>query len=654
MNRWLWTMLACVAMLLAGTAQADPTDLAAPTAASAAATSVVVGAGQWVHALSAFSPPKYPPGFAHFDYVNPDAPKGGLLNLANPDRRSSFDKFNPFTVKGVPPAAVMILMVESLATMGQDEPMAMYGLLAEAMWAAPDLSSISFRIHPRARFANGDPVTPADVLHSYQALSAAGAYPRYRAPLAGVAGVVVVDERTVRIDLKERSLDTLFNAGTMPVFSRHWGAGKQMDDISSELPITSGAYVIDSFEMPRRVALKRNPAYWARDLGVRRGMFNFDRIEYRMYQDRDISLEAFKAGEFDLVKEYSARAWARRHEGVKWRDGRILKQALPTRTGKGMQATLFNQRRPLLQDIRVREALTLAWDFSNYNRYGSFVRTESVFPNSDFAAQGLPSPGELALLAPWRAALPPRVFGPAFVAPRTGTGANGLRDNLKRARDLLAQAGWTVAPDGLLRNAQGQPFELEYLEPSVSGRTVMWQRNLQKLGISLKERLVDFALYQRRLEKFDFDLVTIINPDFTLPSAADMAGLFASKAADNEGSNNWRGVKSPPADALLKALGEATNPAALRDAARAFDRVVMWSFWQMPEVFNNKEQVSYWDKFGMPKTLPHHFKIDALLVGYTDFGPWPVWTWWDKSLSRPAATAATPASAALTPAASKP
>lgn len=654
MNRWLWTTLACVAALLAGPAQAAPAEQAAPTAASATAPSVLVGAGQWVHALSAFSPPKYPPGFAHFDYVNPDAPKGGKLNLANPDRRSSFDKFNPFTVKGVPPAAVMILMVESLATLGQDEPMAMYGLLAEAMWAAPDLSSISFRIHPRARFANGDALTPADVLHSYQALSAAGAYPRYRAPLAGVAGVVVVDERTVRFDLKERSLDTLFNAGTMPVFSRHWGAGKKMDDISSELPITSGAYVIDSFEMPRRVALKRNPGYWARDLGVRRGMFNFDRIEYRMYQDRDISLEAFKAGEFDLVKEHSARAWARRHEGVKWRDGRILKQALPTRTGKGMQATLFNQRRPLLQDIRVREALTLTWDFSNYNRYGTFSRTESVFPNSEFAAQGLPSPGELALLEPWRAALPPRVFGPAFVAPRTATGrpgASDLRDNLRRARDLLAQAGWKVAADGLLRNAQGQPFELEYLEPNVSGRTVMWQRNLQKLGISLKERLVDFALYQRRLEKFDFDVLTIVNPDFTLPSAADMTGLFGSQAAANEGSNNWRGVKSPPADALLKALGEATNPAALRDAARAFDRVVMWSFWQLPEVFNHKEQVSYWDKFGMPKTLPHHFKIDTLQVGFGEFGPWPVWTWWDKSLSRPAASAA---SAALTPAASKP
>ena len=635
--------LALAAALLSLPAAATPGPAALPGAAAASPpprAASVIATGSWVHALSPYLPPKYPAGFSHFDYVNPDAPKGGVLRLRNPDRRSSFDKFNPFTVKGVPPAAVMIFMVESLATMGQDEPQAMYGLLAEAMKVAPDLSSITFRIHPQARFANGDPVLADDVVHSLRQLTGAQAYPLYRTPLAGIAQAVAEDARTVRFDLKERTLDTLFNAGTMPVFSRRWGGGKPLQDIVAEHPITSGAYVIDKVDMPRRIELKRNPDYWARDLGVRRGHFNFDRILYRMYQDQDIGREAFKAGEFDLYKEYRARAWARQHDGAKWRDGRILKKAFETRTGKGLQSALYNSRRPLLADVRVREALTLAWDFEKYNTFGTFKRPNSLFPNSEFAAQGLPSPGELALLEPWRAELPPRVFGPAFVAPRTDSGPNGLRENLRRARDLLADAGWRVAADGKLRNAKGEAFELEYMEPNQTGRVTMWQRNLEKLGITLKERLVDFALYRRRLEVFDFDIVTIVNPDFTLPSASEMANLFDSKAADVTGSNNWRGVKSPAADSLIKALADAGSYAELRDAARALDRVVMWNFWQQPEVLNNTEQVSYWNRFGIPATPAHHFKADTLQVGFTEFAPWPVWTWWDKAAQPAGAKAA--------------
>lgn len=595
--------------------------------------------GKWVHALSAFRPPKYPRGFPHFDYVNPDAPKGGLLRLRNPDRRSSFDKYNPFTIKGVAPAGVVIFMMEGLAHMGQDEAMAMYGLLAEDMMVAPDLSSISFRIHPAARFSNGEPVRPEDVIHSWRMLSSAHAMPVYRTPLTAVERVVATDSRTVRFELKERSLDAVFNAGTMPVFSRKWGEGKKLEDIVGEYPIMSGPYVIDKAEMPRRIEFRRNPDYWARELGVRRGHFNFDRIVYRLYKDQAVGREAFKAGEFDLYKEYSARSWARQHQGAKWRDGRILKIAFETLTGEGLQSALYNQRRPLLQDIRVREALTLAWDFEDYNRFGTFRHAHSLFNNSEFAAQGPPSPSELKLLEPFRAELPSRVFGPAFVPPSTSAGANALRENLRRARDLLAAAGWTVAADGKLQNARGEPFEIEYLEPTQTGRLTAWQRNLEKLGITLKERLVDFALFRRRLETFDFDIVVIVNQDFTLPSSADMAALFDSAAAGLEGSNNWRGVKSRAADRLVRAMAEAGSYEALLDASRALDRVAMWGFWQTPQVYNNTEQISYWNRFGMPKIQAHHFKADTLITGYTEFAPWPLWTWWDKSLDKPAATA---------------
>jgi len=593
---------------------------------------VPVPTGSWEHAISAYVSPKYPKGFARFDYVNPAAPKGGTLRLRNPDRRSSFDKFNPFTVKGVAPAGVMIFMFEGLAMMSQDEPSAMYGLLAEEILVAPDLSSISFRINPKARFNNGDPVTPQDVQHSFRQLTSKQASPAMQTGLAGIERVEIVDLRTVRFDLRERKADQLFIAGTMPVFSRKWGDGKPFDQVVDEYPITTGAYVIDKVERPRRIEFKRNLDYWAKDLGARRGWFNFDRVVYRMYQDAAIAREAFKAGEFDIFKEYGARSWVRQHQGAKWRDGRIVKTAFETATGQGLQATDFNLRRPIFQDARVREALVYTWDFENVNRYQTFRRANSVFNNSDFAAQGEPSAGELKLLEPFRAELPPRVFGPAFVAPRNDNEPKALRRNLLKARELLEQAGWKIADDGKLRNVKGDAFEFEYLDPSAGGRNTDWQRNLEKLGITLKERTVDFALYRRRLEAYDFDAITIVEGDFTLPSAADLGSIYGSKAADEKGNNNFRGVKSRAADALIDNIAQAANFDELRDAARAFDRVVMWNFWQLPELYLNTEQVSYWNKFGLPALQPKYFTADTLFSGIVEFGPWPLWTWWDKSL----------------------
>lgn len=627
----------------AGALSLGPFGLPAALAAKAPAAAADDGparppvvTGSWEHAISAFVPPKYPKGFAHFDYVNPAAPKGGTLRLRNPDRRSSFDKFNPYTVKGVAPAGLLIFMFESLAAMSQDEPMAMYGLLAEEMLVAPDLSSISFRIRREARFSNGDPVTPQDVQHSFRELTGKRAMPSLQTGLAGLERVEVVDSRTVRFDLRERKTEQLFVAGTMPVFSRQWGQvdgrSKPFDEIVDEYPIASGPYLIDRVERPRRIEFRLNRDYWAKDLGVRRGWFNFERIVYRMYQDQAIAREAFKAGEFDLYKEYGARSWVRQHQGAKWRDGRIVKQAFETGTGQGLQSTNFNLRRPLFQDIRVREALTLAWDFETINRYKTFKRANSVFNNSEFAAEGEPSAGELRLLEPFRAELPPRVFGPAFEAPRTDADPNALRRNLLKARDLLEQAGWKVAPDGKLRNAQGQAFEFEYLDPSAANRNTDWQRNLDKLGITLKDRAVDFALYRRRLENYDFDTITIVEPDFTLPAAGDLSAIYGSKAADEKGNNNFRGVKSRAADALLAKIAQASTMEELRDAARAFDRVVMWNYWQMPELYNNTEQVSYWNRFGLPKVQPKYFSADTYFSGIVEFGPWPLWTWWDKAL----------------------
>jgi hypothetical protein len=347
-----WNRVLAVALLLAS---------AVVGVAHAAGQPAAAAGNRWMHAYATYGEPKYPRGFTQFDYVNPDAPKGGTLHLSNPDRRTSFDKYNPFTVKGNSPAGVDIFMFETLAVMSGDELSTMYGLLAEEMQVAPDKSSITFRLNPKARFTNGDPVTATDVKQSFDMLTSKYAEPLRRSRLAGTRNAVVLDERTIRFDLKDRSDDAIFNLGTrLSVFSRKWGLapdGKQkpLDQIITEYPITSGPYTIAVSDSGRRLEFARNPDYWGRDLGVRRGEFNFDRIVYLYYQDRAVTMEAFKAGEFDLVQEYSARQWTRQHTGPKWRDGRIVKALFANGFGTGLQSYLFNLRRPCIElHIRLR------------------------------------------------------------------------------------------------------------------------------------------------------------------------------------------------------------------------------------------------------------------------------------------------------------
>lgn len=614
--------------MLAVSAGAAPAPAGRGQAPPAAAS-----AGEWTHAYAAFGAPKYPRGFTHFEYANPDAPKGGTLHLRNPDRRSSFDKFNYFTTRGQAPAGVMIFMFEPLAVLSADEPQTMYGLLAEEMLVAPDKSSITFRLHPKARFANGEPVTAADVKHSFEQVSGKQAGPNYQTAFAGVKQAVVLDERTVRFDLSDRSTDTIFTVGTtLRIFSRQWGLGpdgkpKRFDEIVTEHPITTGPYTIAVADSGRRLEFLRNPDYWARDLPVRRGFFNFDRVVYRYYADQAVSREAFKAGEFDFMKEYGARSWVRQHKGPKWDDGRIRKDPFPTGFGNGLQSYQLNLRRPIFQDRRVREALAYTYDFDTLNRLGLFKRANSLFNNSEFAAQGLPSPGELKLLEPFRSELPPEVFGPAYVAPGSGRDPKRLRQNLLKARALLEQAGWKLADDGRLRNAKGEAFEFEQLVPGEGRRMPEWEGNLEKLGIRMKIREVDFALYRRRLEEYDYDMITIAGGTFTLPDVATLTSTWGSKSADEKGNNNFRGVKSAAVDHLLDAMNNAVTLEELRDASRALDRVAMWNHWQVPDLYSPEERASYWNKFAMPAVRPSYFSVDSALIEYP---AWPLVTWWMK------------------------
>ena len=593
--------------------------------------------GRWSHAFTAYGEPKYPRGFKNFDYVNPNAPKGGTLQLSQPDRRTSFDKFNPFTVKGNSPAGLTTLVFETLAVRSGDEPGTMYGLLAEEFLIPEDKSSVTIRLNPKARFTNGDPVTAADVKHSFDMMTSKAAAPGIRTQLETVKAATVLDDRTVRFDLKDRTYDAIFNVGSIPVFSRKWGRApdgteKKFDEIINEYPIASGPYTIASTDSARRIDFARDPNYWAQDLGVAKGQNNFDRIIYRYYQDNAVSMEAFKAGEFDFLMEYSARRWARQHAGAKWNDGRIIKEVFDNGFGMGFQSYLFNLRRPLLQDKNVRQALNLAYDFAAINVYKQYKHTNSMFANSDFAAVGMPSPGELAMLEKFRHELPPDVFGPAWEPPETDTHPHGLRNNLRKAAALLEESGWKVGSDGALRNAKGEQLELEWLEAGdAPGRAeAVFERNLAKLGIKLKIRLVDFALYRKRLETFDFDMIMIKIPDFTLPGAADLKAQYGSESADEHGSSNLRGVKSKAVDYLIAQMEKATTMEELRDSARALDRVIMHGYYQIPDLYAGNNRVSRWDTLGIPKTVPKYYTIATP----SDWLQWAVTAWWDKSLDK--------------------
>jgi peptide/nickel transport system substrate-binding protein/microcin C transport system substrate-binding protein len=330
--------------------------------------------------------------------------------------------------------------------------------------------------------------------------------------------------------------------------------------------------------------------------------------------------------------EYAARRWARQHQGPKWDDKRIIKQDFPNGFGSGFQSYILNLRRPIFQDVRVRHAINLAFDFEAVNVYKQYKHSNSMFSNSEFAATGMPSAGELAILEPFRSELPPEVFGPAWVPPKMDASPNALRDSLKEARRLLEEAGWKVAPDGVLRNAKGEAFEFEYVEPQEApGRAeAVFERNLGILGIKYKPRLVDFAIYRTRLEKFDFDMVGIKIPDFTIPSVADLKDQYGSASADVEGSGNYRGIKSKAVDAILKKMEDAKTMDELRDAARALDRVIIFGWYQVPDLYSGSSRVSRWDKFGIPKVVPKYYEIQQP----SDWLDWAISAWWDKSLDK--------------------
>jgi len=590
-----------------------------------------MGSAWAAHGYALWGELKYPPGFTHFDYVNPQAPKGGELRLVSNLRTSTFDKYNPFTLRGSAPAYLSDLLFDSLLTGAADESGAAYGLLAESVVAAPDGLSVTFRLRPQARFHNGDPVLAADVKHSFDTLMGPHTSPVYKTILADVAGLDVLDERTVRYRFHKPNRELPLTVGGLPVFSRAWGnevdsatgQRKTFDKVVMDLPIGSGPYQIGPVRFGRDITYVRDPGYWARDLPVRQGTANFDRILVKIYKDNTARLEALKAGEFDLMRFFSAGDWARRVKGKRFDSGELVKGEFRHRLPTGFQSYVLNTRRPPLDDIRVREALGLALDYEWMNRqlfYNAYQRVQGLFGNTDCAANGTPGADELALLQPWRSQLPAGVFGPMLSPPRTD-GDQSLRQNLRRAQALLREAGWTVQ-GGVLRNAQGQPLVLEYLDSNEAGARVVtpWARNLAKLGIELRFRPVDFALYQQRLRTFDYDLISLAFQGTHNPGS-EYADLFGSQAARTEDSGNFAGVAVPAVDALITRMTDARSRPAFLAACRALDRAISHGHYLVPQWSAPTHRMAYnaW-RLARPDAMPPYASGEG----------WAIETWWAR------------------------
>ena len=575
------------------------------------------------HAYAQFGDIKYPRGFPHFEWVNPNAPKGGELDLVAALRITNFDKYNPFTLKGTSPPGLGNLVFETLLTPTLDEPTTAYGLLAEDIEVAADGLAVTFRLNPKARFHHGKPVMAADVKHSFDILMTKEANPQFRVVYGDVKRAVVLGPRTVRFEFARASAELPLLVGGLAVFSRDWGAGKSFDKVVMDIPIASGPYRVGRVNFGRDITYERDPDYWGRDLGVRRGMFNFDRITYKIYRDNVAQTEAFKAGEFDFLRVFSAREWARIYTGRKFDSGELVKAELPFANAGDFQGFLINTRRDKFKDVRVREALALAFDFEWMSRrlmYNSYLRCRGYFNNSDFEAKGLPGPDELQVLEPLRNKLSPKVFSDEVPQPPSTDPPNSLRGNLQKARELLAAAGWTYR-DGALRNAKGEAFTLEYMD-SGGGERVMtpYIQALAKLGIRLDYRRADFALYRKRLNVFDFDLFTLRIPGNEAPGA-DLLDFFGSQSADTEGSSNWIGVRDPAVDAIVNlALSAATRP-QLVARLRALDRVLRHGHYVIPQWYSSTHRVAYRaGKFEQPEVKPLYYAADD----------WVVLTWWRK------------------------
>ena len=579
------------------------------------------------HGFAVLGSLKYGPDFKHFDYVNSDAPKGGRLRLWY---NGNFDSLNPFILKGhwaagSNPFGVdgRLLTFETLMIGSGDEEDSYYGLIAGGVEIPDDRQSITFTLRPAARWHDGSAISADDVAFSFDILKTKG-HPVYRVLFKDITGTEVLGPRKVRFNFAKGVLtrDLPATVAAMPVLSKSWYSDHDFTKTTMTPPMGSGPYRVEKVDPGRSITYVLVDDHWGKDLAVYRGRNNFRRITWDYYRDRDIALESLFAGKIDFREDFTSRNWATKYDDVPAvKDGRLIKEILPDQNPSGFQAFFLNTRRAKFTDRRVRQAIGLVFDFEWTNKnlfHGLYQRTYSIFQNSDMEATGAPVGAELALLEPWRKDLPKEVFGEVYRAPKT-KGTGNIRGQLRQAKKLLGAAGWKVR-DGKLVNGAGKSFEIEFLSYGKAfERIVMpYIRNLEKLGITARFRLVEPAQYQRRVQEFDFDITTFRNSSSLTPGLG-LRSAWNSKTADMTGGRNFTGLKSPAVDALIEKIIQAGNRDELRHATHALDRVIMWSHNLVPQWFKASHTIAYWDLFGRPASKPKYAR-----------GVLDTW-WWDPA-----------------------
>lgn len=585
---------------------------------------------QFRHALTLFDDIKYGPDFKHFDYVNPDAPKGGKVRFG---LVGSFDNLNPYTYKGEAGPGVSN---DTLLTSSLDEPSTEYGLVAESVWHPEDRSIVVWRLRPEARFDDGKPMTPEDVIWSMKTLR--DNHPFYNAYYKNIDKAEQTGDHEVTFVFNQKGNRELpLISGQLPVLPKHWwtakdknGKDRNIAETTLEVPLGSGAYIASEIQPGALVRLKRSADYWGKNLPVNIGQNNFDEIEYIYFRDANVAIEAFKGDQYDWRTESSSKAWATAYDFPALKAGRVVKEEIKLKQVEGMQAWAPNLRRDKFKDIRVRRALNLAFDFEWANAnlfFGQYTRSRSYFNNSEMEAKGLPSPEELALLEPLKDQLPAEVFTAEYTNPVNDTAQN-RRKNLREAAKLFGEAGWTVAQDGgksKLVNAKGEQFAIEFLldSPLFERIALPYQQQLELLGIAVTLKTIDSAQYERRTQTFDYDII-VGNWGQSLSPGNEQRDFWGSEAADRDGSRNLLGIKNPAIDKLVDAVIFAPDRKSLITACKALDRALIWNQYVIPMWFIAYDRTARWDRFGRPDKLPDYS---------TGF---PTIWWWDAEKAKKA------------------
>ncbi|WP_312391855.1 extracellular solute-binding protein [Pseudomonas sp.] len=575
------------------------------------------------HALTLYDePPKYPASFKHFDYVNPDAPKGGTFRQSG---FGGFDSLNPFINKGVAAENVGSIY-DTLMRQSLDEPFTEYGLVAGKIEKAPDNSWVRFYLRPEARFHDGHPMRADDVVWTFNTLVSQGA-PLYKVYYGDVAEVIAEDPLKVLFKFKHKNNRELpLILGQLPVLPKHWYENREFNRGNLEIPLGSGPYRVAEVKAGRSVRFERVKDYWAKDLPINRGMFNFDVMTFDYYRDSTVALEALKAGQFDYNLEMAAKNWANAYNVPAVREGRLIKEELPNGNPTGMQGFVFNLRKPMFKDVRVRKALSLLLDYEWTNKQlfnGAYTRTSSYFENSDMAATQPATPDELKILEPLRGKIPEQAFTEVFKNP-VSDGSGMIREQQRQAYKLLQEAGWKIVDDKMV-DAQGKPVVIEFLLAQTEFERVLlpFKRNLADLGIELTLRRVEVPQYINRLRSRDFDMIVSGFPQSSSPGN-EQREFWTSGAADNPGSRNFIGLRDPAIDQLVEQLINADSRQSLINHARALDRVLQWGYYVIPNWHIKTWRVAYWNHIGHPKVSPKY-----------DVG---IDTWWIKPDVKPAVT----------------